>query len=80
MWIAFYVPLCEFLHEPINFLDDDNDDYDVNGHPFLNDGVPVPLPQIRSVTAGERDRANARRKAIADSMWEHYLHERDNID
>ncbi|KAJ7229836.1 hypothetical protein GGX14DRAFT_333848, partial [Mycena pura] len=60
------------IHEPMNFLDED-DEYDVDNHPFLTNNIAVvPGRRVLAVTQTETDRANARRHAITSSMWEHY--------
>ncbi|KAJ7214056.1 hypothetical protein GGX14DRAFT_335807, partial [Mycena pura] len=59
------------IHEPMNFLDED-DEYDVDNHPFLANVAVVPGRRILAVTQAETDRANARRDAITLSMWAHY--------
>ncbi|KAJ7187658.1 hypothetical protein GGX14DRAFT_343098, partial [Mycena pura] len=66
------------IHEPMNFLDNDNDEYDADNHPFLTNAAVVPGRRVLAVTQAETDRANARRHAIMSSMWEHYVDERDN--
>ncbi|KAJ7223457.1 hypothetical protein GGX14DRAFT_311711, partial [Mycena pura] len=62
------------IHEPVTSLDDD-DEYDIDAHPFLNNAAVVPEHQALAITTEETKRANDRRDAIAQCMWDDYMEE-----
>ncbi|KAF7340828.1 putative nuclease HARBI1-like protein [Mycena sanguinolenta] len=68
------------IHEPINDLDDDDDDYDLNGHPFLGEREEVEvLDMIPVVGAVEKARADVRHDRIAQAMWNVYVQDHPDL-
>ncbi|KAF7349567.1 putative nuclease HARBI1-like protein [Mycena sanguinolenta] len=67
------------INEPINDLDDD-DDYDLNGHPFLGEREEVEvLDMIPAVGAVEKTRADMCRDRIAQAMWNVYVQDHPDL-
>lgn len=61
------------IHEPVNDLDDD-EDYDIEGHPFLAGGGDADDEAVvLAVHDTEKARGEARRDRIAQAMWDVYV-------
>ncbi|KAF7322186.1 putative nuclease HARBI1-like protein [Mycena kentingensis (nom. inval.)] len=64
------------VHEPLNHLQE-GDEYTPNDHAFIRDPRPMPDHPAQAISTAETRAANARRQAIADSMWIQYLEWRE---
>ncbi|KAF7370409.1 putative nuclease HARBI1-like protein [Mycena sanguinolenta] len=67
------------IHEPINDLDDE-DDYNLNGHPFLGEREEAEvLNMIPALGAVEKTRADTRRDRMAQAMWNVYVQDHPDL-